>query len=188
MIRFFSLIFILLLFVGCEEQRIPKPRSFYRIALPETKYKSVESDQFSCEILEDAEFIIKPNKPDWTSIHYNSLNADLFFTYFKDPDLQTIAEDARKTAFKHAIKADDIIPMAFALPEKQLYGVIYSIEGNAATPAIVLLTDSIDQFVHSVLYFNCRPNADSLKPVVNFVRQDIQHIIETFEWKSISEH
>lgn len=175
------------MFAGCEDQRIPKPRGYSRIALPETKYKKVESDQFSCEILEDADFIIKPNKPNWSSVHYNSLDADLFFTYFKDSDIQTIAEDARRTAFKHAIKADDIIPMPFAIPEKQIYGVIYSIEGDAATPVIMLFTDSIDQFVHSAVYFNCRPNADSLKPVINFVRQDIQHIIETLEWTSISQ-
>jgi len=188
MIRLSLIVLILFFLVSCEDQRIPKPRGYARIELPETNYKTVESDQFSLQILEDADFIIKTDKPNWSSIHYNSLDADLFFTYFKNPDIQTVAEDARKTAFKHAIKADDIINMPFSIPEKQVYGVVYSIEGNAATPVIMLFTDSIDQFVHSALYFNCKPNADSLKPVIHFVRQDIQHIIETLEWKSLNEN
>ncbi len=55
MIRYFSVILILFLFAGCEDQRIPKPRGYSRVELPEIKYKKVESDQFSLEILEDAE-------------------------------------------------------------------------------------------------------------------------------------
>ena len=75
--------------------------------------------------------------------------------------------------------------MPFAIPQKNLYGVVYSIEGNAASPVIFQFTDSISQFVHGALYFNSEPNADSLKPVVSYVRQDIEHIIETFEWKNL---
>ena len=35
----------------------------------------------------------------------------------------------------------------------------------------------------SSLYFNFKPDNDSMQPVINFIRRDIDHLIETFEWK-----
>lgn len=174
------------MFSSCEESYIPKPRAYYRIALPQKEYKIADAPQYSFEILKSSDFTIKPTDSSWATVEYLSIKASLYLSYFHDNNIDKLSEDARKSAYKHAIKADDIINMPFAIPQKNLYGIIYSIEGNAASPVIFQFTDSISQFVHGALYFNCEPNTDSLKPVIEFVRQDIEHIIETFEWKPIS--
>jgi gliding motility-associated lipoprotein GldD len=140
------------------------------------------SPKFDFEILKSAHISSDKKDSSWITIHYPNLHASLYLSYFNDTNIETLSEDARRSAYKHAIKADDIINMPFALPEKRIYGTIYSIEGNAASPVIIQINDSIDQFIHGSVYFDCEPNADSLKPVVYFVRQDIQHIIETLEW------
>jgi len=184
MSKILSLLILVIFMASCEESYIPKPRAYYRIALPEKEYQTLSTPQFSFEILKSSNFKIKQTDSSWTTVNYPPLNASLYLTFFKNTNIGKLSEDARKSAFKHAIKADDIITMPFAIPENRVFGVIYSIEGNAASPAVFQFTDSIDQFVHGVLYFNCEPNADSLQPSVNFVRQDIEHIIETFKWNS----
>lgn len=171
---------------SCEESYIPKPRAYYRIALPKKEYKIAETTQYSFDILKSSDFKIKPTDSSWATVEYLPIKASLYLSYFHDTNIEKLSEDARKSAYKHTIRADDIITMPFAIPQKNLFGVIYSIEGNAASPVIFQFTDSISQFIHGALYFNCAPNADSLKPVIEFVRQDIEHIIETFEWKPIS--
>ena len=178
---------LLLFMSSCEESYIPKPRGYYRLALPKKEYKEVQAPQFSLEILKSCNFKIKESDSTWTTIDYPPLNASLYLTFFHNNDIAKLTEDARKSAYKHAIKADEIINMPFAIPEKHLYGMIYSIEGNAASPVIFQFTDSLSQFLHGAVYFNSEPNADSLKPVVAFVRQDIEHIIETFKWNATTE-
>jgi len=168
---------------SCEESHIPKKRAYYRLETPTLEYKNIEAPQFYLDILKSSQFGMRKDNVDWSTIEYPTLNAALYLSYFKDTNIEKLTEDARKSAYKHTIKADDIINMQFALPEKNLYGTVYSIEGNAATPAIFFFTDSVQQFLHGTVYFNCSPNADSLKPVIQFIRQDIEHIIETFEWK-----
>ncbi len=178
-----SAIILIGLFAACEETRIPKPRGYYRIALPELNYKKAENQQYSFDILENSKLVVNPKNQDWYNLEYPYLKGSLLLTYFKNTDIEGLSEDGRKSAFNHSIRADDIIPMPFAIPEHHIYGLVYSIEGDAATPMILMLTDSIDQFLHGTFYFNCPPNSDSLKPMIHFIRQDAQHIIETFRWK-----
>ncbi len=179
-------VWALFTFNRCEDPKIPKPRGYFRIPMPEKAYQTIEGPQYTVELLKSSKLEINPDDKNWSTIQYPQLKASIYLTYFKNKDLGTLAEDARQSAFKHSIKADDIIGMPFALPEHKVYGMIYSIEGNAASPAIFQITDSVDQFVHGALYFNCEPNADSLKPLIYFVRQDIQHFIETFRWSNPS--
>jgi gliding motility-associated lipoprotein GldD len=54
---------------------------------------------------------------------------------------------------------------------------------EAASPFQFYLTDSTKNFVRGALYFNTVPNNDSLAPVIDFLKQDIIHMIETFRWK-----
>jgi gliding motility-associated lipoprotein GldD len=62
---------------------------------------------------------------------------------------------------------------------------VYDISGNTASNVQFYLTDSTHHFMRGALYFNVVPNIDSLKIVVDYLRQDIVHMIKTFEWKGI---
>ncbi|MEL6972389.1 MAG: hypothetical protein AAFO02_19640, partial [Bacteroidota bacterium] len=62
-------------------------------------------------------------------------------------------------------------------------GIAFDIDGPAASPFQFFLTDSTQHYVRGSLYFNTKTRADSLAPVIDFVRTDILHLIETFEWK-----
>jgi gliding motility-associated lipoprotein GldD len=89
----------------------------------------------------------------------------------------------RTIVYKHSIKADDIIESVINQPERNVFGMFYDIKGNAASSVNFYLTDSISGFLSGSLYFNSRPNKDSLSPAIDFFREDILHLINSFEWK-----
>ena len=63
-----------------------------------------------------------------------------------------------------------------------MYGLIFDIKGDAASEYQFHLTDSTSHFLRGSLYFNTAPNQDSIQPVLDFIKQDIAHLLETFEW------
>ena len=62
-------------------------------------------------------------------------------------------------------------------------GLLFKLGGNAATQRQFFMTDTTKNFIRGALYFYASPNADSVRPVVDFIQQDIDHLIKTFRWK-----
>jgi gliding motility-associated lipoprotein GldD len=60
---------------------------------------------------------------------------------------------------------------------------MFEIEGNAASNLQFYLTDSTHNFIRGALYFYAKPNYDSLAPVIDFLKKDVEHMITTFKWK-----
>ena len=65
-------------------------------------------------------------------------------------------------------------------------GVFFKVGGNAATAKQFFLSDTSQHFLRGALYFDATPNADSLKPVQDFLQADIDHLINSFTWKAKS--
>ena len=84
----------------------------------------------------------------------------------------------------HYQKADDVEYSVVKDPDAKLWGQIYDIKGKeVATPFQFWVTDSAQYFLRATLYFNFTPNNDSLQPVIEYLRNDAMHFINTFEWK-----
>lgn len=81
-------------------------------------------------------------------------------------------------------KADDIIYSNVNDEKSRVYGQLYEIMGKgAATPLKFWLTDSTHYYVRATLYFNFTPNNDSLEPVIKYLKNDLLHLIDTWNWK-----
>ena len=100
----------------------------------------------------------------------------------KAKQLSEFIEESRRLAYKHTIKADAINERLFMNPAKDVYGIVYKIEGNAASPMQFFLTDSTLNFLRGAFYIHEVPNIDSLMPVINFIEPDVIHMIETTTW------
>ena len=59
----------------------------------------------------------------------------------------------------------------------------WKIAGDAASPLQFLRTDGQDRFLRGALYFELRPNADSLAPVVERLAADVDHLINALQWR-----
>ncbi|MCB2194708.1 MAG: gliding motility lipoprotein GldD [Bacteroidetes bacterium] len=173
---------------GCNRKYTPKPRGYFRIDLPEKSYVQLDSvfpytfkyPAYTKLVDDDS----KRHEKYWINIDYPKLNGKIHISY-KDinNNINQILEDTRKLAYKHTIKADAINEIRFSKPEKDVYGILYEIEGNAASSVQFFLTDSTKHYLRGALYFNTEPNKDSLAPVLDFVKEDINVLIESFEWK-----
>jgi len=64
-----------------------------------------------------------------------------------------------------------------------VYGSIFEVTGNAASPIQFHVTDSSRHFLTGAVYFNIQPNYDSIRPAINHLQQDIIRMIESLEWK-----
>jgi gliding motility-associated lipoprotein GldD len=182
---------ILLTFSACNNEYTPKPRGYFRIALPERKYQILDSVypyRFEYPaygtITNDP---LSPKEQNWINIEMPVFRGRMHITYkpiTEKNSLHEYTEDARTLALKHMQKSTGIRQIAISDPSRKLYGLVYEINGlGAASPYQFYLTDSTRHFLRGSLYFDAIPNNDSLAPVIDFVKSDIQHLFETFNWK-----
>jgi gliding motility-associated lipoprotein GldD len=175
---------------SCSPNYTPKPKGYPRIVLPDKSYGLYDSVvPFRFEYPKYAEVL--PNRsqnaePYWLNIEFPELNGTIYLSYKPiQNNLNLFIEDSRTFVYKHVMKADEIPETPINIPENKVYGIFYDIKGNAASAVQFFLTDSTRHFVRGSLYFNAQPDKDSLSPVIEFVREDIIHLINTFQWKSL---
>lgn len=186
---FLSFLVFVIILAGCEQSYTPKPRGYFRIDLPQKSYiRFEEATAYSFEYPSYAIItsdVYSPNEKDWYNIEFPALKAVLHISFKKvNDDLNLYVEDARTMAFKHLPKANAITDSIIDIPEKNIFGAVYQIQGKGvASPIQFYITDSSKNFVRAALYFNIRPNNDSIAPVIQFVKADLLHFIETLEWK-----
>jgi gliding motility-associated lipoprotein GldD len=187
-------IIILTVVLACNQKYSPKPRGFFRIDFPEKQYHTLNSDfPYQFEIPDYANITPdsrNPEKKDWININVPGNKAEVHISYYQlqnapKPSRQLLAEfieETRELAYKHSVKANAIEEQIFMNPGRDVYGTIYRIKGNAASPVQFFLTDSTTHFLRGALYIRATPNIDSLKPVVDFLEEDVIRLIETTYW------
>ncbi len=97
-------------------------------------------------------------------------------------NLASFMEDSHQFAYKHESKASAINTSRIDIPEHHTGCLMYDLEGDVATHLQFYLTDSVNHFLRGSLYFSHVPNEDSIAPVLNYLREDIVHMINTLEW------
>jgi len=184
-----SIIFSLFSLAGCDSVETPKPRGFFRIDLPEKEYRLLDSIfPYSFEYPLYARIAgdpNAPNEPNWINIEYPLFKAKLHLSYKTvNNNLDIYSEDAHSMVMKHIPKASAIEEIRIDNDENNIHGLIYDIKGSGAASVYQFyITDSTEHFLRGALYFNTLPNNDSLAPVIDFLKADISHMLETARWK-----
>ncbi len=174
----------LLILASCKDEVLVKPAAELRLEYPRPEYKIVDTDcPFSFEMNQNARMV--KMKDCGINITYPNMKATLYMTYrdVKNNNLDSLLRDAQKLAYDHTIKANSIPEQPFINPEDSVYGMFYMINGNAATQAEFYVTDSINHFLNGALYFDAKPNFDSIYPAVIYLREDIRKLMETVRWE-----
>ena len=185
--------FILIPFLlgSCGPDYSPKPRGYFKIDLPGKTYQSYSGDcPYSFDFPDYAK--VQPDssrgaKPCWLNVNYPRFNGRIHLSYqpiSSKTEFNQLVEDSRTFAFKHTVKATAIDEGIISYPEKKVYGIYYSIEGNTASSVQFFLTDSTKNYLRGALYFNEPPRLDSIQPVLDFIKKDIDLMIKTFKWKN----
>lgn len=192
--RLFSLgvaILVVAVFVvSCGDVSVPRPRGYFRIEMPKHEYVAYDSvgAPYEFEVSKNCE--VQPDdvhgeEKYWVNIIYPQFNCKIHVTYRNmKGSVDESLEDSRRLAYKHTVKADAIGESYYDNDSLHVYGVLYMIKGNAASPLQFSLTDSMNHIFRGSLYFNCKPNKDSLAPVVEYIEEDVVRMIETFRWRN----
>lgn len=193
-LKIFLLVGLFLLLSSCindeEDAYVPKPRGYYRIAFPEKKYQRYDSVcPFIFEYPQYATIEKDPHpmaESCWLNVQFPYFRATLHLSYkdMKNKKTADLIEDSRDLAIKHQIKSIGMEETVILRDSVNVYGLVYDIEGNTASSLQFYVTDSTQHFIRGALYFNVRPNIDSVKIVLAFLRQDVLHLIQTLKWKN----
>lgn len=168
---------------------VPKPRGYFRIDLPEQEYRSYESVcPMNLEVSTAAQIEVFRDRQSvdscWFNIYYPRYNARVHCTYIAVGNrFDDLVNDAYGFAAKHEMKASGLRRTMVSDSTRDVHGIVYDIEGDAASNVQFFLTDSTRHFLRGALYFFNAPNPDSIAPVLNFVRGDIDRIAQTLEWR-----
>jgi len=191
---FFIIAVISVTFASCDgdEDKIysPKPRGYFKINFPEKNYRMYDSIcPYSFEIPVYARMIQDKHmgaEPCWLNLEFPQFKATVHLSYkaVNDTSLNTYFEDSRDFAIRHQIKATGLEESVVIRDSAKVYGLVYDIGGNTASSVQFYLTDSTKHFLRGALYFNTVTNIDSLKIVIDFIREDILRMVQTCKWKN----
>ena len=193
--RIWKLLILFLFFAGCNEKYTPKPRGFFRIDFPEKSYSRLSGQYpYSFDVPDYAKIKNDRDNPEekyWINVTVPENKAEIHLSYYdlqnnkaKTRDLLIkLMEETRSLAYKHSIKASSIEEQIYINKADQVYGTIYKIKGNAASPMQFFLTDSTKHFLRGAFYIREVPDIDSLRPVIDFFEPDVIRMIESTSWK-----
>jgi gliding motility-associated lipoprotein GldD len=185
-----------LLFTACTEEEvfIPRPKGYFRIALPEKKYSQWKGDcPFTMDIPEYSRVYKSsaPNAPDcWKDLHFGPFDATIYLSYNEitnDTLLASLINQSWELTEAHNEMSQSIRDSLIMRPEDKVYGTVITLGGNAASLVQFYLTDSVRNFVRGSLYFYSTPNKDSLQPVVDYIKKDVYRLVETLKWSQPGE-
>jgi len=170
----------------------PKPYGYFRIDFPEKSYQVFQHERVTFRYPEYATVIVDPmenHQEDWFDISFPAFNAKIHLSYHPIVhNFDTLVEDARALALKHIQKASGIQQTLIQQDSTRVYGLIYDISGvGTASACQFFLSDTTTNFLRGALYFNMAPNNDSLAPIIRFIRQDIDTLAYSLQWKAFFE-
>lgn len=181
----------LLALASCSENYLPKPPGYNRIDLPEHRFETLDNDlPFSLDFsaysrVEKDSFNLA--EEDWINLHYVDFGAKVHMTYKaidgKNVDFKTLSQDAFKLTAKHQIKAYGIEEAVMLTPEGYT-GVIAELEGEVPTQFQFFVTDSTRHFLRGALYFNTATKNDSLAPVIEYIKVDMAHLMNSVKFEN----
>ncbi|MBK8609869.1 MAG: hypothetical protein IPL84_07970 [Chitinophagaceae bacterium] len=197
--------------MSCNSTYTSKKTGYFHIDFPQRAYVPFQKEGFPysfeypayARIAKDSTYFEQDvQNPFWVNIDFPGFGARIFLSYkavggkstykVKQPDgsykdslgtnvFDYMVNDAFKLTNKNESVASSINDSLFHTANG-ITGVFFRVGGNAATAKQFFMSDTTNHFFRGALYFDVTPNADSLRPVQDFLQADIDHLINTFKW------
>jgi gliding motility-associated lipoprotein GldD len=189
----FQILFICLL-TACSNNPntdyTPKPKGYPRIDLPVQIYQPLDSSHpYTFEYSTSA--VILPDtfakaEPHWIFISYPALKANIQLTYkpvLNDSKRLTgFINDAYKLAGWHRVRASGIREIVTKTQTGQR-AILLELSGDVPSHLQFFTTDTTTHYLRGAMYFSVAGQQDSLAPVINYLKADMMHLLNTLKWK-----
>ena len=185
------LIILTILLLSCSENFTPKPKGYNYIELPEHIYKNYKDDSYPYQFDLSAEATIFDDTigivgDGWKIISYPNLNASIYITYEpikNKTESYNLIEDSYRIAYKHDVKAYSI-DRRLITTKIGLQAVIFQLEGEVPSPFQFFMHDKdTTNYFRGAVYLPTAVKNDSLAPIIDYVSDDMLHLLESFEWR-----
>lgn len=186
------LFMIAMTFYACGGEKIvsPKPKGYMEIELPAKQYQMYDKDcpySFEYPVYASIEPYTGPQQSNcWMNMVFPRFRSKIYLTYqdISGQKVEDFLEDSRSMAYKHAVKASGIDEIEVLSKQNRLYGIIYNIEGDVASSYQFHVTDCVKHFLRGSLYFDIKTDKDSVQQVSDFLKVDVNHLVESVRWKN----
>jgi len=182
--------FGLVVLTSCKTDFMPKPKGFNRIELPTNEFRVLPDSfpyQFEysthAKILKDSSWIAEPY---WIDLYYPEFEASIQISYKPVKRSEELLKEYLATSYRltseHQVKAY-AIEEAIMQTKLGETAVLAHLSGEVPSQYQFFSTDSTYHFIRGALYFNTATQNDSLRPVIDFMREDILHLLNTLYWQ-----
>lgn len=169
--------------ISCDDV-LPKPKAMLRLEYSKPVYEAFQPND--CPYAFDRNIHAKVIDEKYCSVNlkYPELDGTIYLSYRNvDGDLKELLSDVQKMTYEHVVKADNILEQPYDNAKARKFGMFYEVTGNAASQSQFYLTDSVSHFITGSIYFNTRPNYDSILPAAVYLKDDVRRIMESLEWR-----
>lgn len=134
---------------------------------------------------------IKPDRINfdevWIDINYPQWDGVVFLTYkhmHGPDDLRGQTDTSMRMLEKHYQFTSGIEEQAYNNPDADVYAMTYRLKGrNVASTYQFWATDRKHHYLRGAVFLNKAPNNDSLAPILEYIQQDMDHLVETLRWR-----
>jgi gliding motility-associated lipoprotein GldD len=200
-----------IMLISCNSTYTSKKKGYFKVDFPERRYQQFQQEGFPytfeypvyANIIKDSTYFdSNPENPFWINVDFPQFGGRIFLSYkivggkaiykIKQADgsyrdsvginkFDNMVNDAYNLTNKNQAITNSIKDSVMHTPNS-VTGIFFKVGGNAATAKQFFLSDTTTNFIRGALYFDVTPNADSLRPVQDFLQKDIEHMINTFKW------
>lgn len=182
------------LVMGCNsDYSAGKRKGYFAINFPEKKYQPFNQPGYPytfeypvyATVTKDTTFFDDKAGDWWINIDVPQFAGRIYVSYKaigSANDFDSLVRDGFKMAYKQHVDVSTGINEQRILTPNKVEGIYFDLGGNTATANQFFLTDSTKHFLRGALYFDAAPNADSLGVVNDFLKKDLQHLINTLKW------
>lgn len=171
-----------------------KKKGYYKIHFPDKKYQLFDKPGYPytfeypvyAKVIKDSMFFNDKAEDWWVNIDIPQFNGRIHISY-KPINAVNIFDSLNNDGYKMAYKQH--VDISTGIEEKRIQtpnnigGMYFDLGGNTATANQFFVTDTTKHFLRGALYFDAAPNADSLGIVNEFLKKDLEHLINTLRWR-----
>lgn len=181
---------LLTLFImGCSGGSfVPKPRGLNHIELPPVGYQEFNMDSipYSFSYSKNAKIASKNGSRNEQIIEYTELGAKVWLTHFpiknNEDTLDALMYTTYKLLQKNNVKAESIDADSIKTKSGNT-AMIFNLSGEVPTQFQFFMHDNTTNFLRGALYFETAKKNDSLAPIIEYVKKDVEELINTLEWR-----
>ena len=177
------IIFLALIVFSCNNNvNLPKQKAYFAPEFEIPTYKKISLDcNYSFNINSQAS--INNIKNCNYEIYYKNLNAKIFINQIVlSNSIEKLLNTFNQKINENSRLSDQIIQSNYVNIDKKIYSKLYSFVGNSPSNIQFYVTNQTDKFLTGSLFFETKPNYDSLFPYIDYIRNDIKKMVDSFRW------